>query len=88
MNLGRARGAQRSADTPLNRTPKADLGVAGENVCQVLAYSHRYATDTAVLIYPHHAALGRPGLQRDFIVQAGGASRVVVRVATLDPERL
>ncbi len=54
----------------------------------MLAYAHRYATDTAVLIYPHHAALGRPGLQRDFVVRAGGGSRVVVRVVTLDLARL
>ena len=62
----------------------ADLGVSGEDVYQVLAYAHRDATDTAVLIYPHHAALGRPGIQRDFVVQAGGGSRVVVRVVTVD----
>jgi len=62
----------------------ADLGVSGEDVYQVLAYAHRYATDTAALIYRHHAALGRPGIQRDFVVQAGGGSRVVVRVVTVD----
>ena len=33
-------------------------------------------------------ALGRPGLQRDFVVQADGAARVVVRIATLDLARL
>ncbi len=32
--------------------------------------------------------LGRPGIQRDFVIQAGGGSRVVVRVATLDLARL
>ena len=78
------------ADTKWKRLDprKADLGVSGEDVYQVLAYAHRYATDTAVLIYPHHAALGRPGLQRGFVIQAGGASRVVVRVVTLDLARL
>ena len=89
MNLGRGAGAERSADTPLNRTLKAALlAVSGEVVYQILAYAHRYATDTAVLISPHHAALGRPGLQRDFVVQAGGASRVLVRVATVEIARL
>ena len=79
---------ERSVDTPQNRTPKADLGVSGEDVYQVLAHAHRYATSSAVLIYPHHAALGRPGLQRDFVVQASGGSKVVVRVATVDLARL
>ena len=78
------------ADTKWKRLDpqKADLGVSGEDVYQVLAYAHRYATESAVLIYPHHAALGRPGLQRDFVVRAGGGSRVVVRVVTLDLARL
>ena len=78
------------ADTKWKRLDprSADLGVSDEDVYQVLAYARRYATDSAVLIYPHHAALGRPGLQRDFVVQAGGASRVVVRVATVDLARL
>jgi len=78
------------ADTKWKRLDprSADLGVSGEDVYQVLAYAHRYATDTAVLIYPHHAALGRPGLQRDFVIQVGGGSRVVVRVVTLDLARL
>ncbi len=78
------------ADTKWKRLDprSADLGVSGEDVYQVLAYAHRYATDTAVLIYPRHATVGRPGLQRDFAVQAGGGSRVVVRIATLDFARL
>ena len=54
----------------------------------MLVYAHRYATDSAVLIYPHHAAVGRPGLQRDFVIQGGGAPRVVVRVLTVDLARL
>jgi len=78
------------ADTKWKRLDprSADLGVSGEDVYQVLAYAHRYATGTATLIYPHHAALGRPRIQRDFVVQAGGGSRVVVRIATLDLARL
>ncbi len=54
----------------------------------MLAYAHRYATESAVLIYPHHAAVGRPGLQRDFVIQGRGASPVVVRVMTVDLARL
>lgn len=78
------------ADTKWKRLDprSADLGVSGEDVYQVLAYAHRYATDSAVLIYPHHAAVGRPGRQRDFGIHAGGTSRVVVRVVTLDLARL
>ena len=37
---------------------------------------------------PRSAALGRPGLQRDFVIQGGGALRVVVRVMTVDLARL
>jgi len=66
----------------------ADLGVSGEDVYQVLAYAHRYATDTAVLIYPHHAAVGRAGFQRDFVIQGAGAAPVVVLVITVDLARL
>jgi len=78
------------ADTKWKRLDprRADLGVSGEDVYQVLAYAHRYATDTAVLIYPHHAAVGRPGLQRDFVIQGGGTAPVVVRVMTVDLARL
>ncbi len=81
------------ADTKWKRLDpqKADLGVSGEDVYQVLAYAHRYATASAVLIYPHHAAVGRPGIQRDFVIQGAGASPVVVRVMTVDlarPERV
>ncbi len=39
--------------------PASAEGASGENVYQVLAYAHRFATDSAVLIYPHHAALDR-----------------------------
>ncbi len=35
-----------------------------------------------------NAGVGRPGLQRDFVIQGGGASRVVVRVMTVDLARL
>jgi hypothetical protein len=54
----------------------------------VLDYAHRYATGSAVLIYPHHPAIGRPGLQRDFVIQGGRAPNVVVRVMTVELARL
>lgn len=67
---------------------KADLGVSGEGVYQVLACAHRYATESAGLIYPHHPAVGRPSVQRNFVIQGGGAPSVVVRVKTVDLAKL
>ncbi len=78
------------ADTKWKRLDagQADLGVSGADVYQVLAYAHRYETDSAVLVYPHHAALGIPGPQRDFVIQGRAAEKVHVRVITLDLARL
>ncbi len=50
--------------------PAPPFGVRREAVYQVLAYAHRDATQSAVLIYPHRAAVGRPGLQRGFVILA------------------
>ncbi len=88
--LRKGRSPRVVADTKWKRLDprKADLGVSGEDVYQVLAYAHRYATASAVLIYPHHPAVGRPGLQRDIVIQGGGAPSVVVRVAAVDLARL
>ena len=88
--LRKGRSPRVVADTKWKRLDPqtGDLGVSGEDVYQVLAYAHRYATESAVLIYPHHPAVGRPGLQRDFVIQGGGAPRVVVRVMTVDLARL
>ncbi|MFN7987566.1 MAG: hypothetical protein U0529_08845 [Thermoanaerobaculia bacterium] len=88
--LRKGRSPRVVADTKWKRLDprSADLGVAGEDVYQVLAYAHRYATESAVLIYPRHAAVGRPGLQRDFVIQGGGAPSVVVRVMTVDLAKL
>lgn len=59
------------------------LGVSEADVYQILAYAHRYGTEQALLLYPHHPALGAPGGKREFQVQ--GASRPVrVRIVTLD----
>lgn len=88
--LRKGRSPRVVADTKWKRLDprSADLGVSGEDVYQVFAYAHRYATESAVLIYPHHPAVGRPGLQRDFVIQGGRAPRVVVRVLTVDLARL
>jgi 5-methylcytosine-specific restriction enzyme subunit McrC len=65
------------------------LGVSPADIYQVLAYAHRYGTERAVLLYPHHPALGRlPGCQRDFLIQGAGSRKVKVRVVTLDLARL
>jgi 5-methylcytosine-specific restriction enzyme subunit McrC len=68
---------------------QASLGVSEGDVYQVLAYAHRFEIDRAVLLYPHHPALGLlPGLQRDFLIQGAGPRQVRVRIVTLDLARL
>jgi len=64
------------------------LGISGEDVYQVLAYTHRYNTDLAVLVYPHRGALGQPGVQKEFLVKGGSGGAVCVRVLTVDLSRL
>ena len=88
--LRKGRNPRVVADTKWKRLDpkKADLGVSGADVYQVLAYAHRYGTESAVLVYPHHAAVGIPGPQRDFIIQGRGAEQVHVRVITVDLARL
>jgi 5-methylcytosine-specific restriction enzyme subunit McrC len=66
---------------------QASLGVSESDVYQVLAYAHRFETDRAVLIYPHHPALGLPGLQQELLIQGRGPE-VRVRIVTLDLARL
>lgn len=70
------------------RPHEPNLGVSGPDVYQILTYAHRYQTDQAVLVYPHHPTIGRPGLQREFLTQGPGASRVRLRVVTVDLARL
>lgn len=65
----------------------ADLGVSSADVYQLLAYAHRYETEQAVLLYPYHPALGRPGLQREFVVPGTGSAAVRLRVIALDLSR-
>ena len=63
---------------------QVNLGVSEADVYQVLAYSHRYETDLAVLLYPHHPGLGVPGIKREFLIQGASLQPVRVRIATLD----
>ena len=67
---------------------RADLGVSNTDVYQVLTYSQRFQTPMAVLVYPHHPAVGVPGIQREFEIQGAGPAHVRVRVVTLDLGRL
>ena len=78
------------ADTKWKRLVprKASLGIAGPDVYQVLAYAHRYQTDRALLVYPHHPGLGLAGLQKEFVTQGHGPTRVRVGVVTVDLARL
>ncbi len=74
------------ADTKWKRldSRQANLGVSEADVYQVLAYAYRFETDRAVLVYPHHPALGLPGLQRELLIQGAGPRKVRVRIVTLD----
>jgi 5-methylcytosine-specific restriction enzyme subunit McrC len=74
------------ADTKWKRLDpnQGNLGVSESDVYQVLAYAHRYETDRAVLVYPHHSALRMPGLQREFLIRGASPHEVRVRIATLD----
>lgn len=69
---------KRLSSQPLN------LGISSSDVYQVLAYAHRYQLAQAVLIFPHHAALGPPGLRREFETKGPDGQRVRVRVVTVD----
>lgn len=74
------------ADTKWKRLDprQSNLGVSPSDVYQVLAYANRYRTDLAVLLYPHHPALGNPGIQGEFLVQGEPSPNVSIRVTTLD----
>jgi hypothetical protein len=41
-----------------------------------------------VLIYPHHPELGRPGVQKEFLIRGSGLTPVRVRIATVDLSKL
>jgi 5-methylcytosine-specific restriction enzyme subunit McrC len=62
----------------------SSLGVSPNDVYQLLAYATRYQAERTYLIYPHHPALGRPGLKREFELANG----VRMGVATVDLARL
>jgi len=74
------------ADTKWKRldAKAPDLGVLESDVYQLLAYAHRYEVNRAFLLYPHHPALGIPGLLREYEIQ--GTLRLAV--VTLDLARL
>jgi 5-methylcytosine-specific restriction enzyme subunit McrC len=78
------------ADTKWKRLDagQMNLGVAEADAYQMLAYAHRFETDQAVLIYPHHPAAGRPGLRKEFVVETRGPRQVRLRIVTLDLARL
>ena len=78
------------ADTKWKRLDprQANLGVSETDVYQVLAYAHRYATDSAVLVYPHHPAVGAPGLQRKFLIHGPSPQQVQLTITTVDLSKL
>ncbi len=78
------------ADTKWKRLDrrKANLGVPETDVYQVLAYAHRYDTDSAVLIYPHDWALGVPGLLSRYLIHGPSSRQVQLAVTTVDLARL
>jgi 5-methylcytosine-specific restriction enzyme subunit McrC len=59
-----------------------NLGISEADVYQVMAYAHHYHATQAVLIYPHHPALGAPGHQREFLT--AGPQPVQIQIVTLD----
>jgi len=74
------------ADTKWKRldAKARDLGVAESDVYQLLAYANRYDVDRAYLLYPHHPALGMPGLKREYTIQG----KLHLAIVTLDLARL
>jgi 5-methylcytosine-specific restriction enzyme subunit McrC len=63
---------------------QANLGVSQADVYQMLAYAHRYETERAVLIYPHHPALGLPGIKRELLIERTGIPPVRLRIVAVD----
>ena len=61
-----------------------NLGVSEADVYQLLAYAHRYNVDRAYLLYPHHSALGLPGLRRAYDIQG----TIRLSIVSLDLARL
>ena len=78
------------ADTKWKRLDprQTNLGVSETDLYQVLAYAHRFETDRAILLYPHHPALGLAGLQRALLIQGTGPQQTRVRIITLDLARI
>ena len=63
---------------------QANLGVSQADVYQMLAYAHRYETEQAVLIYPHHPSLGMPGIKRELLIERTGIPPVRLRIVAVD----
>lgn len=63
---------------------QANLGVSPGDIYQLLAYAHRYETDQAALVYPHHPALGVPGFKRELLVERTGSQPLRVRIVAVD----
>lgn len=78
------------ADTKWKRLDpgETNLGLTESDLYQLLAYAHRYQVERAVLLYPHHPAMGPPGFKREFAIQGSASWKVHVRVVTLDLARL
>jgi 5-methylcytosine-specific restriction enzyme subunit McrC len=62
----------------------AYLGVASGDVYQLLAYARALDTGVAVLLFPHHPALGRPGVLRSFVVPGENGREVTLCIASVD----
>jgi 5-methylcytosine-specific restriction enzyme subunit McrC len=67
---------------------KSNLGVSQGDVYQLLAYARRFKVDLAVLLYPHHPALGPPGTLREFEIDEPQGQPTRLRICTVDLARL
>lgn len=74
------------ADTKWKRIEKGEpnIGVASADAFQLAAYARRYSVSNAVLIFPHHAGLGRCGAQGRYLIRDATSSPLFLTVATID----
>lgn len=59
------------------------FGVNSTDAFQVAAYARRYGAPVAVLVYPHHPALGRCGVLGEYLIRDNGPD-VRLRIVALD----
>jgi 5-methylcytosine-specific restriction enzyme subunit McrC len=76
-------------DTKWKRLDASDsegrMGVSQGDIYQMMAYAHVYPARRLILLYPHHAALGKPaGTQARFRIS--GTDKIV-EIATIDVAR-